>query len=120
MVSRRPNSRDILFDKNSNILSSSILDKSGGNLFSRITNFEKFCGNRFSQKDSFGGQIRNLMSRILPKFTKFSKFSSRINLSLKVVQNDVINDVFGQNQVMLSKQNLPDCSSAYVQKLYSS
>ena len=38
MILRRPNLKDIISDKNSNICGSSILEKFHGNLFSQLTN----------------------------------------------------------------------------------
>ena len=63
MVSRRPDSKDTVSDRKSNIRISLVL--------------KKFQGNEFSRIDIFGGKTRNLFSRIWPKF---AKFSSRENL----------------------------------------
>ena len=44
MVSRRPNSKDTVIDRNSNIRISSILKKFRGNQFSQVINFKNFAG----------------------------------------------------------------------------
>ena len=54
MVSRRPNSKDILSDRNSNIRCSSILEKFCWNFFSRITNLKNFAGINF-RESKFSG-----------------------------------------------------------------
>ena len=54
MVLRRPNSKDIVLHRNSDVRGSSILEKFRGNLFSRITNFKNFAGIDFRESKISG------------------------------------------------------------------
>ena len=62
MISKRPDSKDIVPDRNSNIRGSPILKKFRGNQFSRITNFENFAGINFREL-TFSGVKKGIYFR---------------------------------------------------------
>ena len=88
MVSKRPNTKDTVSDKNSNIRISLIIKKFHGNQFSRITNFKNFAGIIFRKltfsgvkKENhfreFGQNSRNSRNFLIVKISFFKVLSSR-------------------------------------------